>query len=67
MFMTFISDEELEVLKELEEKYGVNLGNYIDPLREGKWTGYVDWLPVLVSYTAPAGAKPRRMLLKVGL
>jgi len=52
-FITTITPDEMTTLKTLEAS-GINLGAYIDPLREGKTTYYIDWFPVKAIYTIEA-------------
>ena len=53
-FAKTLSEEEYRFVQ-LLKKYGVPVGEYPPFLFiSGKWTSYVDWLPVRVTYTVPS-------------
>ena len=65
---TYMTDEERQKIMSLVDAGFLDLDAFVDPPPEmGKWTGYVDHLPVLVDYTEALAKTARRMLLKVGL
>ena len=53
LFVGTITESEFSALTELESKYGVNLGAYLD-VHDEKWTTYVDWVPVNITYSPPS-------------
>lgn len=48
-FSKYLSDEQIREMEHL----GINLGSVFDPEVFGKWTVWVDWLPMQVFFTPP--------------